>query len=202
MCMKMTMLCSSTCVCSSFFFFFSSRRRHTRCLSDWSSDVCSSDLTTVYADATDAITRAKDLALDRNGSLYVADRESFGGGEVREIQPSGATVQRVHTNESRGLCPDSFTSRLLVAQWNGMGFAGTVDRLDLSTNSLSPIAGFGGMNYSNAEGWGDGDVAEDATGTFYTISEDDWSLVKFQPGLSGPIRIGSSYMNHPSGLAI
>src|SRR5262245_66625619 len=28
----------------SFLFFFSSRRRHTRCLSDWSSDVCSSDL--------------------------------------------------------------------------------------------------------------------------------------------------------------
>src|SRR5262245_64768842 len=30
-----------------FFFFFSSRRRHTRCLSDWSSDVCSSDLVPV-----------------------------------------------------------------------------------------------------------------------------------------------------------
>src|SRR5438045_4436395 len=29
------------------FFFFSSRRRHTRCLSDWSSDVCSSDLAQV-----------------------------------------------------------------------------------------------------------------------------------------------------------
>src|ERR1035441_10950038 len=28
-------------------FFFSSRRRHTRFLSDWSSDVCSSDLVTV-----------------------------------------------------------------------------------------------------------------------------------------------------------
>src|SRR5215204_7206378 len=28
-----------------FFFFFSSRRRHTRSLCDWSSDVCSSDLT-------------------------------------------------------------------------------------------------------------------------------------------------------------
>src|SRR5205814_7427348 len=27
-------------------FFFSSRRRHTICLSDWSSDVCSSDLST------------------------------------------------------------------------------------------------------------------------------------------------------------
>src|SRR5438045_8999251 len=30
-----------------FLFFFSSRRRHTRCLSDWSSDVCSSDLESV-----------------------------------------------------------------------------------------------------------------------------------------------------------
>src|SRR6266511_5221982 len=29
----------------SFFFFFSSRRRHTRFSRDWSSDVCSSDLT-------------------------------------------------------------------------------------------------------------------------------------------------------------
>src|SRR6266511_5402013 len=29
-----------------FFFFFSSRRRHTRFSRDWSSDVCSSDLTT------------------------------------------------------------------------------------------------------------------------------------------------------------
>src|SRR5438034_3099776 len=27
-----------------YFFFFSSRRRHTRSLCDWSSDVCSSDL--------------------------------------------------------------------------------------------------------------------------------------------------------------
>src|SRR5258705_9866841 len=30
--------------CALAVFFFSSRRRHTRCLSDWSSDVCSSDL--------------------------------------------------------------------------------------------------------------------------------------------------------------
>src|SRR2546426_6872486 len=31
-------------VCVLFFFFFSSRRRHTRLQGDWSSDVCSSDL--------------------------------------------------------------------------------------------------------------------------------------------------------------
>src|SRR6266403_366718 len=33
-----------------FFFFFSSRRRHTRSLRDWSSDVCSSDLSKANAD--------------------------------------------------------------------------------------------------------------------------------------------------------
>src|SRR5258706_8160778 len=39
-----------------FFFFFSSRRRHTRLVSDWSSDVCSSDLTT-YDPATKKLLR-------------------------------------------------------------------------------------------------------------------------------------------------
>src|SRR2546430_14350005 len=34
----------SSCVFFFFFFFFSSRRRHTRFDCDWSSDVCSSDL--------------------------------------------------------------------------------------------------------------------------------------------------------------
>src|SRR5437899_6393664 len=37
------------CECPGVFFFFSSRRRHTRCLSDWSSDVCSSDLSSAGA---------------------------------------------------------------------------------------------------------------------------------------------------------
>src|SRR5437867_4778751 len=35
-----------------FFFFFSSRRRHTRSYGDWSSDVCSSDLSRSLADAS------------------------------------------------------------------------------------------------------------------------------------------------------
>src|SRR5438045_4351433 len=39
------LLCLRAWACSTnrIAFFFSSRRRHTRCLSDWSSDVCSSD---------------------------------------------------------------------------------------------------------------------------------------------------------------
>src|SRR5262249_57136791 len=35
---------STLSVCARWLFFFSSRRRHTRLVSDWSSDVCSSDL--------------------------------------------------------------------------------------------------------------------------------------------------------------
>src|SRR2546429_1536249 len=33
---------------SGILLFFSSRRRHTRCSRDWSSDVCSSDLYSIY----------------------------------------------------------------------------------------------------------------------------------------------------------
>src|SRR5438093_13337717 len=40
------------------FFFFSSRRRHTRLVSDWSSDVCSSDL----AKAREMVVRAAERA--------------------------------------------------------------------------------------------------------------------------------------------
>src|SRR5918996_1341359 len=36
---------------SYFFFFFSSRRRHTRLQGDWSSDVCSSDLSPLTRDS-------------------------------------------------------------------------------------------------------------------------------------------------------
>src|SRR2546422_1325887 len=43
-----------------FFFFFSSRRRHTRCSRDWSSDVCSSDLT-----------RSGDVFLEKNRNVCV-----------------------------------------------------------------------------------------------------------------------------------
>src|SRR5207245_6313975 len=40
-------------------FFFSSRRRHTRCYRDWSSDVCSSDLSLMG------------LQVDRDGAVLV-----------------------------------------------------------------------------------------------------------------------------------
>src|SRR5438045_8603433 len=63
------MMCSSMFILLLFFvfFFFSSRRRHTRCLSDWSSDVCSSDL---KKQAQDAVREAAKAC----GQFYVTER--------------------------------------------------------------------------------------------------------------------------------
>src|SRR5437899_4363223 len=51
-------------------FFFSSRRRHTRCLSDWSSDVCSSDLVTT------SLKKGQRVSLVNFGTFTVAKRKA------------------------------------------------------------------------------------------------------------------------------
>src|SRR5262245_62990550 len=60
-----------------FFFFFSSRRRHTRCLSDWSSDVCSSDLPV-----------SSDMA-DNARKWWLQRPESLGGLGAPDSNPEG-----------------------------------------------------------------------------------------------------------------
>src|SRR5438093_1989863 len=54
------------------FFFFSSRRRHTRLVSDWSSDVCSSDLIAVDVADCDRHAAAKGRIVSEEGRLEVA----------------------------------------------------------------------------------------------------------------------------------
>src|SRR5688500_20086846 len=56
------------------FFFFSSRRRHTRLQGDWSSDVCSSDLTHCVAG----------LPQRRDGALHGPTRYVFRDAYVLE----------------------------------------------------------------------------------------------------------------------
>src|SRR5262245_65187115 len=71
------------------FFFFSSRRRHTRCLSDWSSDVCSSDLA---------------APLGREGQLRVeASLRTFGlDPTVPDVDLDGAVAELPFAAKRRG----------------------------------------------------------------------------------------------------
>src|SRR2546426_9066874 len=67
----------------SFFFFFSSRRRHTRLQGDWSSDVCSSDLTVAalrQAFASDlADQQVEHITVDPNIAIVAAVGENMRG---------------------------------------------------------------------------------------------------------------------------
>src|SRR5437899_1411047 len=57
-------------------FFFSSRRRHTRCLSDWSSDVCSSDLGNIMKFTEGAFRDwGYEIAKERFGEFTVTEAE-------------------------------------------------------------------------------------------------------------------------------
>src|SRR2546426_4171956 len=63
-----------------FFFFFSSRRRHTRLQGDWSSDVCSSDLTTMKKIANVAVGKSTcGLCEPRVGGGYSGGGSRAGG---------------------------------------------------------------------------------------------------------------------------
>src|SRR5216684_7856875 len=68
-------------------FFFSSRRRHTRCSRDWSSDVCSSDLSVVSLN-----TKKKHRSEDR--PLQKQERRK------RPLQKSRDKVQQKQQNKS------------------------------------------------------------------------------------------------------
>src|ERR1035441_6371885 len=70
--------------------FFSSRRRHTRCLSDWSSDVCSSDLLSTIAGTAFVDFGAAGLLTPSLGNqLTITD--SGGKHLVGYIKAAGAT---------------------------------------------------------------------------------------------------------------
>src|SRR5207245_6835548 len=70
-----------------FFFFFSSRRRHTRCYRDWSSDVCSSDLT---APARSTVEPRPGLRVDRAGAVVHLEEPCE---TRRELRVGGLGVQ-------------------------------------------------------------------------------------------------------------
>src|SRR5258706_391739 len=59
------------------FFFFSSRRRHTRLVSDWSSDVCSSDLNGIKYKASYGSSALPSIVAQIEKDLNVVQEENF-----------------------------------------------------------------------------------------------------------------------------
>src|SRR3712207_783952 len=68
----------------SYIFFFSSRRLHTIYWRDWSSDVCSSDLSRLVLDKADPdeVRRAADRRYETAHRCTVGDHEHHGGAEA------------------------------------------------------------------------------------------------------------------------
>ena len=120
---------------------------------------------TLYDDAGDLVGRAKDLARDRQGNLYMADIEGYGFGDVDKVTAEGVGSSLGNTVETRGACADPFNGTLFVTEWNDIGFHGTVGRMDVSSGDIVDVPGFAGMNYTNAAGWGDGDLVMDVEAT-------------------------------------
>src|SRR5258705_12668995 len=82
------------------FFFFSSRRRHTRCLSDWSSDVCSSDLVIIReADIRVATQAMLDLAYEPRVPMSADDAKKTVG-EYAFRNPRTGLLVEFHTERT------------------------------------------------------------------------------------------------------
>ena len=160
-------------------------------------------VTTLFDDPQAHIVRAKDLALDRQGNLYIADAtNTFCCGDIELVDAAGNGSTLIATQDTRGLTPDALSGRLLVSEWVGPGFQSSIGRLDPSVPSIAPIPGFVGMNYTNANTWGDGDSVQDVEGNIYTVSEDDFAVYRFETSTGKLSIFGSGYKNRLSGAAI
>src|SRR3979411_3552714 len=80
------------------FFFFSSRRRHTRSSSDWSSDVCSSDLDVVLG-LVDRAKRREPVVLADRVQLVEIGRASWR--ERGEMSVVAGSLKKKKRNEAQ-----------------------------------------------------------------------------------------------------
>ncbi|NOT32462.1 MAG: hypothetical protein HOP15_18610, partial [Planctomycetes bacterium] len=157
-------------------------------------------VTTLFSDPGNQIEAGKDLALDVDGTLYVATREAWDWGKIMRVS-GGAAALLTTTEETRGLAANP-AGGLFFSQWHSTGFNGSVDLYHFDDGAHEALPGLSGVNYTNDFVWGDGDICVDANGSIYTVSEDDWSLIRYDPSADAFVRLGSGYLNHPSGLAI
>src|SRR5258705_6915884 len=133
-------LSSIMVICMLMALFFSIRRRHTRCLSDWSSDVCSSDLCSL------AFTKRKtklhlqltnsDHASAHGGQLLIdALCRRFGLWERVHQEPA----LEVRTRLGAGFSPVAMVAQLLFTFTSGGASLADAARLGLDRVLMRPL---------------------------------------------------------------
>jgi hypothetical protein len=157
---------------------------------------------TVYSDPFDQVVVGKDMFMDRRGDAYVAARQGWSFGIVGRISSPGQFSSLVALQDTRGVLPDVFGPRILANEWNATGFEGVVGVVDETSGLLLDLPGFFGLNISNQENVGDGDMVMDATGRIYVGCEDEFAVRVWNPETERVSRIGSGYLNRASGLTI
>ncbi|WP_145186114.1 hypothetical protein [Planctomycetes bacterium Pla163] len=155
-----------------------------------------------YTDPFDQIVVGKDMFMDRVGDAYVAARQGWSFGIVGRLTAPGQFSSLVALQDTRGVLPDVFGPRVLANEWNSTGFEGTVGVVDEQSGLLLDLPGFTGLNLSNQENVGDGDMVMDATGRIYVGCEDEFAVRVWNPQTERVSRIGSGYLNRASGLTI
>src|SRR5262245_30787040 len=97
-------------------FIFSSRRRHTRCLSDWSSDVCSSDLVIARFDR-DGIAAAHGKEGFVHGVVGIGARAALAVAVAARI----ASECAIDVHGRGNVCVRSEERRVGKGSWSGWG---------------------------------------------------------------------------------
>src|SRR2546429_6241338 len=129
-------------------FFFSSRRRHTRCSRDWSSDVCSSDLTRRFKTMISTVVRALSrVPIPLRGlAVCVACEECFELGEP--TCPSCGSDEHVrseeHTSELQSRL--HLVCRLLLEKKKRSGFTTKHARCSSAGPCVSGGSSYGTRN--------------------------------------------------------
>src|SRR5438093_9188905 len=131
-------------VCCYYFFFFSSRRRHTRLVSDWSSDVCSSDLEPTVRYMTLTWNNGNDWAgsstdPERHGGLT-----SFGHQVVERMNQLGMLVDVSHVSDATFRDVLATSTRPVIASHSSCRALAHHPR-NLSDEQLRAIARNGGV---------------------------------------------------------
>src|SRR2546429_5115702 len=81
-------------------FFFSRRRRHTRCSRDWSSDVCSSDLASLWQEFGVSGGAASFASLPFDHPLYILYSSGTTGRPKCIVHGAGGTLLQHHKERS------------------------------------------------------------------------------------------------------